>query len=134
MSQITLDADHALYSIRYDASKNRIYFKIKPGDWTIDQCPNFESDFDKIIAKTKPNWTLFGDTRNKGNFTPEVEELHQKVQGGMLQKGCKRVAQWTTPMAMVEINEFSAKSGLLEIMKGFNTEIAAEVYLDKVNK
>ena len=118
------------YSLEGSQEKNRIYFKIMGQAPNAAAIPNFEQDWKDTVAEVKTGFTILGDLMEMKPHVKDVEDLNVKIQGWLMQNGCRRVAQLAPLDAMANVNEFSEKSGLREILRAFNFERSAEMWLD----
>ncbi len=117
------------YSLEADTQRSRIYFSIMGKTPNVAAIPNFWDDWKATIAELGPEWTLLGDLLEMKPHPPDVEQLNVDVQGYLMQNGCKKVAQLAPLETMAQVNEFSAKSGLKDIMRAFNSKKVAEMWL-----
>lgn len=118
------------YSLEGAQEKNRIYFKIMGQAPNVAAIPNFEQDWKDTVAEVKTGFTILGNLMEMKPHVKDVEDLNVKIQGWLMQNGCRRVAQLAPLDAMANVNEFSEKSGLREILRAFNFERSAEMWLD----
>ena len=118
------------YSVEPDKEKNRIYFSMTGDIPSISSIPRFETDWKWAVSEVKHGFTILGDLSKCGRLNQEVEKLNQKVQGWLMQNGCRKVAQLAPLEVMAQVNEFSEKSGLRDILRAFNFERSAEMWLD----
>ena len=118
------------YQLEADPERNRIYFKLSGQAPSVAAIPNFEQDWKAIVAEVKPGFTILGDFLEAGDFLPDVEALNTKIQGWLMQNGCRKVAQLAPLSVIAQVNDLSKKSGLREILRGFNFMRSAEMWLD----
>jgi len=125
--------EHKNYSLDVNVDKNRVYFKLIGDIPSIDTIPNFEADWNKVLDEMglMKGFTILGDLREVQPMLQEVQDLQTKVQTTIMQKGCRKVAQVAEMASVVEVNKFSEKSGLKEILRGFSLVNSAELWLDK---
>ena len=121
---------NSYYQVEAAPDKNRIYFKLSGQIPSVAAVPNFEQDWKDVVAEVKPGFTILGDFLEAGQFLPDVEALNTKVQGWLMQNGCRKVAQLAPLSVIAQVNEFSEKSELREILRGFNFMRSAEMWLD----
>ncbi len=119
------------YSLESDKGKNRIYFSMMGKAPSAAAMPNFEQDWKTVVDELQTGFTILGDLLEMKTPVQAVEDLNVKVQGWLMQNGCKKVAQIAPLEAMAQVNEFSEKSGLKEILRAFNTKKVAEIWLDR---
>lgn len=87
--------------------------------------------YGEMIKKKNFTFTILGDLSKCGPLPADVEELNTKVQGWLMQNGCGKVAQLIGDLnVMSQVNEFSEKSGLREVLRAFNFEKTAVLWLD----
>lgn len=125
--------EHKHYSLNVNTIKNRVYFKLMGDIPSVDTIPNFETDWNKVLDEMglMKGFTILGDLREVKPMPQEVQNLQTKVQTTIMQKGCRKVAQVAAMATVVEVNKFSEKSGLKEILRGFSLVNSAERWLDK---
>ena len=128
---IIMKRGNEYYSLEANKEKNRIYFSIVGQAPSVAAIPNFEKDWHDTVAEVEQGFTILGDLRSMKPHVKDVEDLNVKVQTWLMQNGCRRVAQIAPLEAMANVNEFSEKSGLREILRAFNTDAAAEMWLDR---
>jgi len=121
---------NSYYQIEADRERNRIYFKLSGVAPNVNAIPNFEQDWKDTVAELKPGFTILGDLLEAGKLVPEVEALNTKVQGWLMQNGCRKVAQLAPLAVIAQVNDLSEKSGLRDILRGFNFMRSAEMWLD----
>jgi hypothetical protein len=119
------------YSLEPDKEKNRIYFSIMGQAPSTSAIPSFEQDWKDVVGEVQSGFTILGDLMEMKPHVKDVEDLNVKVQGWLMQNGCKKVAQLAPLEAMANVNEFSEKSGLKEILRAFNSKKVAEMWLDR---
>ncbi|MHA1933565.1 MAG: hypothetical protein ACW96X_13555, partial [Promethearchaeota archaeon] len=62
---------------------------------------------------------------------PDVEALNTKMQGWIMQQGCKKVAQLVGDLnVMSQVNAFAEKSGMRDILRAFNLRKTAIMWLE----
>ncbi len=125
--------EHKHYSLDVNTEKNRVYFTLIGDIPSVGAIPDFESDWNKVLDDTElqKGFTILGDLRGVKPMPQDVQDLNSKVQGTIMQKGCSRVAQIAPIDVVVEVNKFSEKSGLKEILRGFSLVNSGERWLDR---
>jgi len=119
------------YSVELDNEKNRIYFSMTGDVPSVNVVPNFESDWKLTVGETKPSFTILGDLSKSGKLGPEFEALNTKVQGWLMGQGCRKVAQLIGNLSvMSQVNAFAEKSGMRNVLRAFNFEKTAEMWLN----
>jgi len=74
---------------------------------------------------------IIGDLSKCEPLPTDVETLNQKVQGWLMQQGCRKVAQLVGNLdTMSQVNAFAEKSGMRDILRVFNIKRTAELWLD----
>ncbi|GAG72111.1 unnamed protein product [marine sediment metagenome] len=64
-------------------------------------------------------------------LNPEFEALNTKVQGWLMGQGCRKVAQLIGDLnVMSQVNAFADKSGMRNVLRAFNFEKTAEIWLN----
>ncbi len=97
----------------------------------VDAIKNFESDWHTTVGELTAGFTIIGDLSKCDPLPPDVEALNQKVQGWIMQQGCKKVAQLVGDLnVMSQVNAFAEKSGMRDILRAFNVRRTAEMWLD----
>ncbi len=119
------------YSLEPNKEKNRIYFSIMGQAPNVAAIPNFEQDWKDVVGELQSGFTIIGDLMEMKPHVKDVEDLNVKIQGWLMQNGCTKVAQLAPLEAMANVNEFSEKSGLKEILRAFNSKKVAEMWLDR---
>ena len=128
---IIMKRGNQYYSLEPDKEKNRIYFSIMGQAPNVGAIPKFEQDWKDVVAEVSEGFTILGDLMEMIPHVKDVEDLNVKVQGWLMQNGCRRVAQLAPLAAMENVNSFSEKSGLKEILRAFNSKKVAEMWLDR---
>jgi hypothetical protein len=125
--------EHDHYTLEVNTEKNRVYFKLLGDIPSVDAIPEFESDWNKVLDEMglQKGFSILGDLRKVEPMPQDVQDLQTKVQGTIMQKGCKKVAQIAPIAVVVEVNKFSEKSGLKEILRGFSLVSSGERWLDR---
>ena len=124
-----IEADH--YILEADKEKNQVYFKLFGDIPSVNEISKFESDWMSTIDNLQKGFTILADLRQMKPLPPDVAQLNQEIQGKLMQKGCKKVAQVATIDVVVEVNKMADKSGLKEILRGFSLTSTAERWLAK---
>jgi hypothetical protein len=97
----------------------------------VSAVSNFESDWHTTVGELTSGFTIIGDLSNCAPLPDDVEALNQKVQGWIMQQGCKKVAQLVGDLnVMSQVNAFAEKSGMRDILRAFNVRRTAEMWLD----
>jgi len=119
------------YSVEYDKEKNRIYFSMTGDVPSVNVVSNFESDWKSTVSESKQGFTILGDLSKSGKLSPEFEALNTKVQGYLMEQGCRKVAQLVGDLnVMSQVNAFAEKSGMRNVLRAFNFEKTAEIWLN----
>jgi hypothetical protein len=118
------------YKLEADTERNRIYFKLIGQAPSVSAIPSFEQDWKDVVAEVKQGFTILADLLESQQLVPDVEALNTKVQGWLMENGCRKVAQLAPLAVMAQVNEFAEKSGLRDILRGFNFMRSAEMWLD----
>ena len=119
------------YSVELDKEKNRIYFSMTGDIPSVNVVSNFESDWKSTVSESKQGFTILGDLSKSGKLSPEFEALNTKVQGWLMEQGCRKVAQLIGDLnVMSQVNAFAAKSGMRNVLRAFNFEKTAEIWLN----
>ena len=119
------------YGLEYNNEKNRIYFSMTGDVPSVNVVSNFEGDWKLTVAETKPGFTILGDLSKSGKLGSEFEALNTKVQGWLMGQGCRRVAQLIGDLnVMSQVNAFAEKSGMRNVLRAFNFEKTAEMWLN----
>ncbi len=119
------------YSVEYNNEKNRIYFSMTGDVTSVNVVSNFESDWKLTVSESKQGFTILGDLSKSGKLSPEFEALNTKVQGWLMEQGCRKVAQLIGDLnVMSQVNAFAEKSGMRNVLRAFNFEKTAEIWLN----
>ena len=119
------------YSVELDKEKNRIYFSLTGDVPAVNLVPNFESDWKLTVGESKSSFTILADLSKSGKLGPEFEALNTKVQGWLMGQGCRKVAQLIGDLnVMSQVNAFAEKSGMRNVLRAFNFEKTAEMWLN----
>ena len=118
------------YSLEVDKEKNRVYFGLFGEIPSVNEIPNFESDWMSTVAQFKNGFTILANLREMKPLPSDVSKLNQEIQGKLMQKGCKKVAQVASIGVIVEVNKMAEESGLKDILRGFSLTKSAEIWLD----
>ena len=119
------------YSVELDKEKNRIYFSMTGDVPSVNVVSNFESDWKSTVSESKQGFTILGDLSKSGKLSPEFEALNTKVQGWLMGQGCRKVAQLIGDLnVMSQVNAFADKSGMRNVLRAFNFEKSAEIWLN----
>ncbi len=119
------------YSVEADKEKNRVNFTMQGTIPNLDAVSNFESDWHTTVAELTSGFTIIGDLSKCTPLPPDVEALNGKIQGWLMQQGCKKVAQLVGDLnVMSQVNAFAEKSGMRDILRAFNVRKTAVMWLD----
>ena len=119
------------YSVEADQEKNRVNFVMEGTIPNVEAVSNFESDWHTTVGELKSGFTILGDLSKCAPLPEDVESLNQKVQGWVMAQGCKKVAQLVGDLnVMSQVNAFAEKSGMKDILRAFNIERTAVMWLD----
>ena len=119
------------YSVEADKEKNRVNFSMQGYIPDMDAVSNFESDWHTTVGEVTSGFTIMGDLSKCEPLPPDVEAVNQKVQGWIMQQGCRKVAQLVGNLdTMSQVNAFAEKSGMRDILRAFNIKRTAELWLD----
>lgn len=129
MELIKIKADH--YVLEADKEKNQVYFKLFGDIPSVNEISRFESDWMSTIDNLQKGFTILADLREMKPLPPDVAQLNQEIQGQLMQRGCKKVAQVASLDVVVEVNKMAEKNGLKEILRGFSLTSTVERWLAK---
>ncbi|MBA7534914.1 hypothetical protein ES705_27164 [subsurface metagenome] len=119
------------YGVEADKEKNRVNFSMQGYIPDMDAVSNFESDWHTTVGELTSGFTIMGDLSKCEPLPPDVETVNQKVQGWIMQQGCRKVAQLVGNLdTMSQVNAFAEKSGMRDILRAFNIKRTAELWLD----
>ncbi len=119
------------YSVEADQEKNRVNFAMQGIIPDVEAVSNFESDWHTTVGELKSGFTILGDLSKWAPLPEDVEALNQKIQGWLMQQGCKKVAQLVGDLnVMSQVNAFAERSGMKDILRAFNIPRTAEMWLD----
>lgn len=119
------------YTLEADVKKNRLYFTCMGKVPSVGAIPKMESDMKVAAKELKPGWGILGNFLDVGEpFPQDVQDLHTKLQQWTMKNGCTKAAQVAPIEVIVQVNKFSAESGMKDILKGFHTTAAADHWLD----
>ena len=119
------------YSVEADKEKNRVYFSMQGDIPDVASVNNFESDWKSTVDEVTSDFTILGGLSKCGPLPTDVETLNQKIQGWIMQQGCRKVAQLVGDLnVMSQVNAFAEKSGMRDILRAFNLEKTAIMWLD----
>ncbi len=122
------------YTISYNSDKNRLYFSVY-GRWKSESLvPNFLTDWQEVVEKLKPNFTIISDARQMKPQSIKIEKLHQQAQKYLIENGLLHVAE------IVSTNDIANFQACRIVEKTqmpnhkFTTLEKAEEYLDNLIK
>ena len=116
-----MERGNSYYSVEADNEKNRVSFTMQGDIPNVDAISNFESDWHNTVGKVTSGFTIIGDLSKCGPLPTDVEALNQKVQGWIMQQGCRKVAQLVGNLdVMSQVNGFAEKSGMRNVLRAFN--------------
>ena len=119
------------YSLEINEEKKRIYFSMTGYIPNVAAVSKFEDDWKATVAEVGNGFTILGDLSKCEKLPPDVEALNQKVQAWLMLQGCRRVAQLVGDLdVMSQVNQFAERSGMRDILRAFNLEKTAEIWLD----
>ena len=126
-----MERGNTYYSVDADKAKNRVNFTMQGDIPNGDAITNFESDWHTTVGEVTSGFTILGDLSKCGPLPSDVEALNQKVQGWIMQQGCRKVAQLVGDLnVMSQVNAFAEKSGMRDVLRAFNLQKTAEMWLD----
>lgn len=126
-----MERGNSYYSVEADNEKNRVSFTMQGDIPNVDAISNFESDWHNTVGKVTSGFTIIGDLSKCGPLPTDVEALNQKVQGWIMQQGCRKVAQLVGNLdVMSQVNGFAEKSGMRNVLRAFNLRKTAIMWLD----
>jgi len=119
------------YSVEADKEKNRVNFSMTGSIPDVAAVSSFESDWHSTVGELNSGFTIIGDLSKCDPLPPDVEALNTKVQGWIMGQGCSKVAQLVGDLnTMSQVNAFAEKSGMRDILRAFNIERTAVMWLD----
>jgi len=119
------------YSVEADQEKNRVNFVMQGTIPDVKAVSNFESDWHTTVGEVKSGFTILGDLSKCAPLPEDVEALNQKIQGWLMQQGCRKVAQLVGDLnVMSQVNAFAERSGMKDILRAFNISRTAVMWLD----
>lgn len=118
------------FSVRVDAEKSRIYFKIL-GYLTLDQAEKLREDYRAAVARCKPGFTVLTDVADYKPGSREVQDIVVSCAEIDGNAGCRRVARvvGNKPLGGMQIDRL-ASSVATYPARHFSTIEEAEAYLD----
>ncbi|MHA2009053.1 MAG: hypothetical protein ACXABO_16725 [Promethearchaeota archaeon] len=126
-----MERGNQYYSVEADKENNRVNFIMQGNIPNVDAIINFEPDWKTTVAEVNSGFTIIGDLSKCEPLPPDVEALNQKMQGWIMQQGCRKVAQLVGDLnVMSQVNAFAEKSGMRDILRAFNIRRTAEMWLD----
>jgi len=126
-----MERGNSYYSVEADNEKNRVSFTMQGDIPNVDAISNFESDWHTTVGEVTSGFTIIGDLSKCGPLPTDVESLNQKVQGWIMQQGCRKVAQLVGNLdVMSQVNGFAEKSGMRNVLRAFNLRKTAIMWLD----
>ena len=126
-----MERGNQYYSVEADKQKNRVNFSMTGDIPDVASVSNFESDWKATVGEVNSGFTILGDLSNCGPLPSDVEALNQKMQGWIMQQGCSKVAQLVGDLnVMSQVNAFAEKSGMRDILRAFNIQKTAIIWLD----
>ena len=126
-----MERGNTYYSVEADKEKNRVIFSMTGNIPNVDAVSNFESDWHSTVGEVTSGFTIIGDLSKCAPLPPDVETLNQKVQGWIMQQGCRKVAQLVGDLnVMSQVNAFAEKSGMRDVLRAFNLRKTAIMWLD----
>ena len=125
-----MERGNQYYSVEADKEKNRVSFSMTGDIPDVTSVSNFESDWKTTVGEVNSGFTIMGDLSKCGPLPPDVEALNQKIQGWLMQQGCRKVAQIVGDLnVMSQVNAFAEKSGMRDILRAFNVQKTAIILL-----
>ena len=119
------------YNLETNKEKNRIFFSMT-GNINAKNAPNFESDWKASVAEVNQGFTILGDLSKCAKLDDEFEAINTKVQAWLMSQGCGKVAQLVGDLSvMSQVNAFAEKSGMRHVLRAFNIERTAVMWLDQ---
>ena len=126
-----MERGNTYYNVEADKEKNRVNFTMQGDIPNVDAISNFESDWHTTVGEVTSGFTIIGDLSKCEPLPPDVEALNQKVQGWIMQQGCRKVAQLVGDLnVMSQVNAFAEKSGMRNVLRAFNLRKTAIMWLD----
>lgn len=126
-----MERGNSYYSVEADNEKNRVSFTMQGDIPNVDAISNFESDWHTTVGEVTSGFTIIGDLSKCEPLPTDVETLNQKVQGWIMQQGCRKVAQLVGDLnVMSQVNAFAEKSGMRNVLRAFNLRKTAIMWLD----
>ena len=119
------------YSVEADKEKNRINFSLIGKIPNVGAIPNFKSDWESTVREVKKGFTILADLSKSESLEPDVEQLNTEVQGWLMGQGLRKVAQLIGDLSvMSQVNEFAETSGMRDVLRAFNFEKSALIWLN----
>jgi hypothetical protein len=126
-----MERGNQYYSVEADKEKNRVNFSMTGLIPDVASVSNFESDWHTTVGELSSGFTIIGDLSKCEPLPPDVEALNTKIQGWIMQQGCRKVAQLVGDLnTMSQVNAFAEKSGMRDILRAFNLRKTAIMWLD----
>ena len=122
------------YSLSIKIEKNRAYPIMKGNCKDLSAVLEYKEAWENAIKNgyLTENFTVLADARLMGHMSLEVEQVHQKIQSYLLEKGMKAVAQLASADDIANMQVARATSRSKTPITAFAIWEEAEEYLDKV--
>ncbi|AFM05475.1 hypothetical protein Fleli_3137 [Bernardetia litoralis DSM 6794] len=124
---------NAYYSLSIHIGKNRAYPIMKGSCKDLSAVLEYKRAWEEVIENgyLTDNFTVLADARLMGHMSLEVEQVHQKIQAYLLEKGMKTAAQLASlnDIANMQVARATQRSKIP--ITAFATVEEAENYLDK---
>ncbi len=121
------------YSLSINTEKNRAYPIMKGNCKDLSAVLEYKKAWENAIENGYliENFTVLADARLMGHMSLEVEQVHQKIQVYLLEKGMKAVAQLASQNDIANMQVARATQRSNTPITAFSTLEEAEEYLDK---
>ncbi len=125
---------NSYYSLAINTEKNRAYSIIKGSCKDLSAVLEYKKGWEKAIENgfLLESFTVLADARLMGHMSLEIEQVHQKIQAYLLEKGMKAVAQLASinDIANMQVARTTTRSNTP--ITAFVTLEEAENYLDTI--
>lgn len=122
------------YTLSIHTEKNRAYPIMKGSCKDLSAVLEYKRAWEEAIENGYliEGFTVLADARLMGHMSLEIEQVHQKIQSYLVEKGMKAVAQLASLNDIANMQVARATQRSNTVITSFATLEEAEEYLDRV--
>ena len=120
-------AKNEYYELAYDSARNWIHWTMR-GFWpSMNDVPDFASDWAKAVEATKAGWKIYANLSELKVMPDDVKNAQDEQQRVLMEKGCQRVCCLIdSAVTKLSLNTVLKNSGMSSIVQYFTADEAED--------